>query len=197
MANNNQIQISGKPSFKIKTFAALLIVFTILGLEGYLRPQILLHAYLKPFGIIFLVSGTLVSIFKIILAVNSLLLKEWARKYLVLLMIPCVIFIFTNKFFYNKPYWDSLEKRIVEAYRQISLEKKDRIEQTRIKMEEIIKKYPPEEQIRLRQSYEQMNNNLPLIIFRASNLATSTMVLFWHLLIIYFFTLPDIKKEFK
>lgn len=188
MANTNRTDISDNTLVKIRIFRALFLAFTILGLEAYFKPQILLYAYLKPFGIAFFISGALVSILKIILAVNALLLKEWAKKYLVLLLIPCVIFIFINKFFYNSPYWDSLEKRIVEAYQQGSSEQEEKIKQTRMKIEKIIEKYPAKEQIRLRQSYEQLNNELPIIIFRASNLFTSTIILFWHLLVVYFFT---------
>ena len=97
MEKANQTNNQNKISIKLKLSCALIIVFSALGLEKYINPQPLLHAYLAPFGIIFLALGVLTSILKILLTVNALLLKEWARKYLVLLMIPCVVFIFINK----------------------------------------------------------------------------------------------------
>ncbi|GEM_PF-6877855 len=197
MKKTNQTAKQNNVSVKLKLFCALIIVFSALGLEKYSNPQPLLHAYLPPFGIIFFVLEVLASILKIILAVNALLLKEWARKYLVLIMIPCVVFIFINKFFHNASYWDSLEKRAVQEYQQISLEQKQKFEQARAKFENNIKKYPPQEQEYLRQTYDKLNNELPVIVFRAFNLLASTITLFWHLLVIYFFTLPGIKSLFK
>lgn len=198
MENNNTPAYSSDKTFvKIKVFAALIIIFTVFRLQAQLNPQPWLLAYLKPFGIIFYISGILASLLKIIFAIGILHLKEWARKYLVILMIIGAGFIFINKFFYNKIYWQSLEQKITQEYQNLTLQHQQTGKQGATKFEEIIKKYPQEEQARLRQFYSKLNNELPVILFRAANLSASTIALFWHLLLIYFFTLPQTKERFN
>lgn len=198
MENNNIPAYSSDKTFvKIKVFAALIIIFTVFRLQAQLNPQPWLLAYLKPFGIIFYISAAFSALFKMIFAIGILHLKEGARKYLIIVMIIGVGFIFINKLFYNKIYWQALEQKITQEYQNLTLQHQQSGEQGRAKFEEIIGKYPQEEQARLRQFYNKLNNELPVILFRAANLFASTIALFWHLLLIYFFTSPETKERFN
>ena len=184
-------------TFGLKAFAAALIAFNIMSIPVYSNIKPYLAAYINPFGMILYSFGFIASLLQIMLAANILLLKEWARRFLLILMVVYVAVIFFNRFAYDKNYWQSVEENLRAKYSQTTEEEKKIISDTREKLEVKIKKYPPEQQVKIRQIYQEWEKDFPVIIFRSIKLISSITSLFWYLLIIYYFSRPDVKKQFK
>lgn len=186
-----------KSTFGLKAFAAAIIAFNVMSIPAYSNIKPYLAAYINPFGMIFYSFGLIASLLQITLAVNILLLKEWTRRFLLILMIIYVAVIFFNRFAYDKNYWQTVEDNLRAKYSQTTGEEKKIISDTREKMEIKIKKYPTEQQEKIRQIYQEWEKDFPVIIFRGIKLISSITSLFWYLLIIYYFSRPDVKKQFK
>lgn len=186
-----------KSTFGLKAFATAIIAFNITSLPAYSNMKPYLAAYINPFGIIFYSFGFIASFLQITLAFNILLLKEWARRCLLILLVIYAGVIFFNRFAYNKNYWQNVEENLKTKYSQANEEEKKIILDTRAKLEIKIKKYPPEQQEKIKLIYQEWEKDFPVIIFRSIRLVSSITSLFWYLLIIYYFSHPEVKKQFK
>ncbi len=186
-----------KSTFSLKAFAAAIIAFNVMSIPAYSNMKPYLAAYISPFGLIFYSFGFIACLLQLTLAINILLLKEWARRYLLILLVIYVGVIFFNRFAYNKNYWQSVEENLKTKYSLANTREQEIILDTRAKFEVKIKKYPPEQQEKIKQIYQEWEKDFPVIIFKSIKLVSSVTSLFWYLLIIYYFSHPDVKKQFK
>ena len=188
-------------SIGVMVFGFLIITTCILSILPLLNPKHLFAAYIKPFGMILYITAIAVTVFEIILGFNILKLNEWARKYLIILNIFYLVSIFVVPVFEDKNYNLSLEQSLGRGYKrgqqQLTLEEKRRAEEYNIKMEEKIKRYPPEQQERTRQVQAEVQANLPKIMDKIVKLFFNGLFFLWYVLIIFFFTRPKVKEQFK
>lgn len=184
-----------KRSIGVTIFAVLIILSTALALLYTLNPKCIklhLESFLKPYGIILYILIVVLSLFEITLGINILRLKEWARRFLVKLMIFYIGLQFLMPIAENKEFIRSQEKSAGQL-----LEMQEYKEKAMASFEEDIKKYPPEKQETLKQTYSKVLENAPrigrLIIVSILNV----IFFLWYLTIIFFFTRPKVKEQFK
>jgi len=162
---------------------------------------------IRPFGIVLYIMGIVFNLFEIILCVNILRLKEWARKYTITLNIAYIVLVFAMPLVEGKSCYLSFEQIAEQRQSQLTPEQKRYVEESRIfkkewiekqeeRFEESIKKYPPERQEFMRGVHSELQKSSPnVLIFIVIFL--QVIFLFWYLLVIFFFTRPKVKEQFK
>ena len=190
-----------KRSIGITIFGVLILVEGALSLSLSLNYKPLLEAYIRPSAIIIIIAMTILTIVQIIVALNVLKLKEWARKNLLLLTLIFIVTIFVLPLVENRNYSVLMEQRFLQHRKEhnqhLTPEQKKRAEQWKLREEERIKKYPPEKQEKMRQEYISFEERLPARAIKMARLSFKGLFLLWYLSIIFFFTRPKVKEQFK
>lgn len=93
-----------KRSVGVTVFGILLILGWLLYLPYLFDPNKAIAAFVKPVGAIFYVLSVPLAVLELVLAINILRLKEWARKYLVVLTYIYIVLTILMPFAENKEY---------------------------------------------------------------------------------------------
>jgi hypothetical protein len=187
--------MENKRSIGVTIFAILIIVPTVLVTAYSLTPKaiaVALEYYLKPYGIIFYISGIILSLFEIIIGINILRLKQWARKSLIILMIVYIGYLFLTPLFKNKEFVRLQEKSIAQSEK---MRKSD--EKAMAGFEEKIKNLPPEQQEAARLKFRKFLETTPRVAILVATVIMYGIFFLWYLLLIFFFTRPKIKEQFR
>ncbi len=186
-----------KRSIGVTIFGLLIIVLTILFSQPLLRgPRPLMEFYMRPFGIIIFYSGIAFLLFEVILGINILRLKEWARKYLIMLMLFFAATVFLSPFIINKQRWNFAEGTFAQSLEE-SQNYKEKVAQEKAKFEKKISSYPLEKQKLLGDNYDMAVRTTPRIVYYILYLIQSLAFLLWYLIVIFFFTRRKVKAQFS
>jgi len=186
-----------KRSMGVTTFGVLIIATCLLSLVLAFNPKPYFEIYIKPYGVALYISLIVFTLLELILGFNILKLKEWARRYIVIFNIIYLGLLFVTPLMENPNFYLSQEQRFKQRQQQYTPEQKRRIEEANVKSKERISKYPPEQQERLRQMQSEVQENIPIIIMRVTKLFLYGISLLWYSLLIFFFTRPKVKEQFK
>lgn len=108
-----EAEMEKKRSAGVSILGILTVLGGVIGLLVMLDPQSFIGPYKKPFGtILYALSGPL-TVFEIVLGVNVLKLKEWARKYLLILTTVYVVTIFLLPFLEDRNYSLAMAEKMV------------------------------------------------------------------------------------
>lgn len=197
MENASASSGTRKRSIGVTIFGVLIIILTILFSQPLLKgPRPLIEFYIRPFGIIIFYSGIIFSLFEVILGINILRLKEWARKYLIILMLFFAATVFLSPFIINKQRWNFAEGTFIQKLEE-SQNYKEKIAREKAKFEKKISSYPLEKQKLLRDNYDMAVRATPRIVYYILNLIQSLVFLLWYLVVIFFFTRRKVKAQFS
>lgn len=192
-----------KPSKGVITFAVLIIVFGILSLLTYLNFKEILKAYAPPLNAIVLFLGLGLTIAELIFAVGILQLKEWARTDLIITVVLAILFTWGSTFTVKKEYTEenvtsvlssmdsketpkeSFDKGFKFALSLKGLDEKDLTPEQRAKIESTSKQY-----------LERYSKMRPAII-TGTILFVNALLTLLNFAIIFFFTRPKVKEQFK
>ena len=170
-----------KPSIDIKIFAWLVIITTSLTIPLFINPVNIIKAYIKPFGLIFYISAIPLTILELVFGFNILRLREWARKYLVLLIAFYALTIFVTPFLIDRNY------------------EQEQIQQTKIQLQREVEKrsepLSPQEQEKLAAFLD--NDMMAAMLVKLSYWIYLGAFFMLYMVEIFYFTRPRVKEQFS
>ncbi len=171
-----------KRSKGVTIFGIIFIIFGLIGLLSSACPKGAATCSLYSRPLFSLLSSGL----GIVSGIFILRLKEWARKLEIILRLALIVLFIPSLFGFSK-----INKMIASPDAKQELEKA-----FAASMQDNFKMYKPEYQEQIRREYESNYNSiikiLPIIMFVFWSLA-----LIWYIAIIYFFTRPRVREQFK
>jgi hypothetical protein len=180
----------------IAIFGILIIVTCLFALFLALNPKPYLELFIRPFGKVLYILAIVFTLFEIVLGFNILLLKEWARKCIVILNIIYMVCLFLTPLVQNKNFLVTYEQSFKQRLQQVSLEQIRRSEERKIKVGKGVNNYRPEQEPVIQTQF-MINENMVRTAVVQAVLFIYGALLFWYLLLIFFFTRPKVKELFR
>jgi hypothetical protein len=192
-----------KPSKGVIAFAISIIVLGVLSLLTYLGFEEILKAYAPPLNVIILFLGLGLTIAEIIFAVGLLQLKERARTGIIVTVVLAIIFIWGSTFAVKKEYTEDNAKSFVSSMdsKETPEESLDKSLKFVLSLKGLDKKdLTPEQKAKIKsarkQALEQYSEMRPAII-KGTILFINALSTLLNFTIIFFFTRPKVKEQFK
>jgi hypothetical protein len=187
-----------KPSpVGIKILGISIVASNLLFLSLALNPKSYFELFVRPFGAILFTLSIVFTLFEVILGINILLLKDWARKYIVALNIAYLGFLFLTPFIQSNDSLLLYEQNFKQRVQQVSMRQQIIFQQPVMQRKGLARGInTPQESMPVSLQPIISDNVVRLAIIEAMALVYM-FFLFWYLLIIFFFTRPKVKGQFN
>ncbi len=182
-----------KRSTGITILGALIIISCLALLFLAVNPKPYLELYVKPLGIFLYALAIVFTLFEIILGINILLLKEWARKFIVILNAAYIVFLCLTPLMQNDRFLTYYEQRYRQRLQLVLSEQKIRMEKIPLKGQGGIKKYIA---VPLETQFIINDNALKKAVTQAIFIIY-IIFLSWYLFMLFFFTRAKVKQQFS
>jgi len=181
----------------VKVLGSSIIITNLLFLSLALNPKSYFELFISPFGSILYTLAIIFTLFEVVLGINILYLREWARKYMVVLNIAYLGFLFLTPFIQDNNALFLYEQRFMQRIQQVSMRQQIVFEQPVMQKQSLAKgSTSPQEKIPVVLQPIISDNVVRLAIIDAMALIYMLFI-FWYLLIIFFFTRPKVKVQFN
>jgi len=154
-------------------------------LFGSFNQMLYLESTIRPLGTFFYFCPIFFALLAFVLTIYILQLKDWARKYFVILNTFLIVWLLISPLMMGKDCYMPIDKYVKQNQQHLTPEQMNNYEKFKIILAEKTKRLTIHEKAKIQESTPKVVNVF-LFIF-----------LLWYLLLIYFFTRPKVKEQFK